>query len=186
MDFQAYTTLFDTLLNDPSPKAPYDNSSYINYTKLNRSRMNRWMKTGTLTDAAIAAVKRIDSPQHWIVITEAWCGDASHSIPFIQKLAEQNPLIQIDYELRDSEPFRINDYLTNGGKAIPKLVIYDEEGRSLADWGPRPAKCQALFHELRNSGLDFEIQKEALQKWYNENEGRDLQEELIALLAGLA
>jgi hypothetical protein len=186
MDFQAYSALFDTILNDPSPKAPYDKPSYLDYTKLNRSRMNRWMKTGILTDEAVIAVKKISTPQRWVVITEAWCGDAAHSIPFIQMLAEQNPLVTIDYELRDSEPFRINDFLTNGGKAIPKLVMYDASGKYLADWGPRPAKCQALFHELRDSGLDAETQKEELQKWYNANAGEDLQKELTALLSGLA
>lgn len=186
MNFQTYSALFDTILNDPSPKAPYDNPAYRDYTKLNRSRMNRWMKTGILTDEAVIALKKIGKPQRWVVITEPWCGDAAHSIPFIQLLAEQNPLIGIDYELRDSEPFRINDFLTNGGKAIPKLVIYDEAGNLLGDWGPRPEKCQALFHELKASDADFETQKEALQKWYNENGGEDIQKELMALLAGLA
>src|SRR3546814_13916104 len=68
-------------------------------------------------------VQRIQAPQRWTVITEPWCGDAAHSVPFIELASRKNPAITVSYELRDSEPFRINDYLTNGSKSIPKLII---------------------------------------------------------------
>jgi hypothetical protein len=99
--------------------------------------------------------------------------------------ARKNPLITIDYELRDSEPFRITGYLTNGGKAIPKLIIRDAEGNDLAVWGPRPERCQALFYGLKAANADAETQKIALQNWYNENDGKDIQAELTALLTTL-
>lgn len=46
--------------------------------------MNRWFKTGRLLDEMVTLIRQIDQPQHWIVITEPWCGDASHSIPFLK------------------------------------------------------------------------------------------------------
>src|SRR5690606_37230624 len=104
---------------------------------------------------------------HWFVITEPWCGDAAHSVPFIQLAAQLNPLITVEYELRDSEPFRINDYLTGGSKSIPKLIIRDDQGNDLATWGPRPVECQKLFDQLKIDQADFETQKTSLQHWYN-------------------
>lgn len=182
MNFETYHQLFDTILNDPQPSAPYDNPDYFNYTKLNASRSRRWLKTGVLSDELKTILHAISRPQHWIIITEPWCGDASHCVPFLHKMTQENPLIRVDYELRDQEPFRINEYLTNGGKSIPKLIIRDEAGNDLATWGPRPEGCQELYDRLKQENADLETLKIGLQQWYNENEGRELQEEIAALL----
>ena len=80
MTFEAYHQYFESIIQK-SPEqqtAPYNNPDYFDYTKLNWSRMNRWLKTGKITDAMTEAVKAIDSPQQWIIITEPWCGDAAH------------------------------------------------------------------------------------------------------------
>ena len=185
MNFQTYQDLFEHILDDHNPKAPYDNADYFNYMKLNYSRSKRWLKHGKLTESLKAVVEGIAQPQQWIVITEPWCGDASHIVPFLHMMSALNPLITVTYELRDAEPFRINDYLTKGGKAIPKLIIRDAEGNDLATWGPRPADCQKVYDRLKAENADFEKMKIALQHWYNENEGKDLQEEIAVLLRSL-
>jgi len=186
MEFARYLIEFERVLNSVPGEAPYDKAEYREYTKLNWSRMNRWLKKGELTASLQKVITQIDRPQRWIIITEPWCGDAAHTVPFIQLAAQLNPLIAIDYELRDRPPFRINEYLTNGGKSIPKLVIRDEHGTDLATWGPRPAACQKLYEELKAESADFDTLKVALQKWYNEDRGLSLQAELAALLEGAA
>jgi hypothetical protein len=182
MTFQTYLEQFEQILNSPNPPAPYDNPDYFNYTKLNWSRMNRWMKKGEILPHVKEKIEAIKESQEWIVITEPWCGDAAHIVPFIQMMADLNPLIRIDFELRDSEPNRIQDYLTNGSKAIPKLIIKNTNGQDLATWGPRPAKCQELYKEMHANQLPFEDVKIRLQNWYNENQGVEIQEEIAALL----
>ena len=181
MDFQTYLDQFEQILNAPHRQAPYDNEDYFNYTKLNWSRMNRWLKKGEILPQVKEKIQSITEKQEWIVITEPWCGDASHIVPFIHMMAELNPLIHEDYELRDSEPFRINDYLTNGGKAIPKLIIRNEKGDDLATWGPRPAECQLLYKEMHENKAPFEEVKIRLQNWYNEHHGVEIQEEISVL-----
>lgn len=186
MNFKEYSDLFDTILQkaDNAQVPPYDNPHYLEYVKLNQSRMQRWFKTGQLTPAFATATRNIQAFQHWIIITEPWCGDAAHSIPFMEMGAQLNPLIKITYELRDSEPFRINEYLTNNGKSIPKLIIRDAAGYDLGTWGPRPAECQALYFKLKAENADYDTQKIELQRWYNANKGKDIMDELTALLAG--
>ncbi len=182
MNFQAYIQQFEQILNASDRQAPYNNEDYFNYTKLNWSRMNRWLKKGEILPHVKEKIQSITEKQEWIVITEPWCGDASHIVPFIHMMAELNPLIHVDYELRDSEPFRINDYLTNGGKAIPKLIIKNDKGEDLANWGPRPVECQLLYKEMHDSKAPFEEVKIRLQNWYNEHHGVEIQEEIIGLI----
>lgn len=180
MTFSEYLDYFERIITTPQEAQlpPYDNAMYYDYTRLNWSRTNRWLKTAKLSDELVAAVLAIGSPQHWLIITEPWCGDAAHNVPLLHLAAAHNPLITVFYELRDSEPFSINSYLTNGGKSIPKLVIRDAEGKDLATWGPRPARCQQLYNILTAEKADFERVKTELQNWYNADKGAALMKEL--------
>lgn len=182
MNLQAYLSQFEQILKNTNPSEPYNDPGFLEYTKLNFSRTKRWLKTGKLNQEAITAIKTISTAQTWVIITEPWCGDAAHSVPFIEMLARENPLIKTVYELRDSEPFRINDYLTNGSKSIPKLIIKDEDGNDLGIWGPRPEECQAFFQKFVDDKADMDKMKEALQIWYNEDKGKGIQQELTQLI----
>lgn len=183
MDFANYLLIFEHIINNPEPPAPYNNPDYLNYARLNWSRQQRWFKTGVITPGMRDAMARITQPQHWVIITEPWCGDAAHNIPFLEMLAALNPLVTTEYQLRDAEPFLIQQYLTNGGKSIPKLISRDAEGKDLFTWGPRPEACQAVYDRLKAENADFETIKTEIQKWYNDDKGQSLQREMLAVLA---
>jgi hypothetical protein len=185
MNFTAYLQIFQNILDDPNPLPPYNNPDYLNYTKLNWSRQQRWLKLGVLNGALVTLIQSFNKKQFWTIITEPWCGDAAHTVPFLQQLADLNPLISVDYQQRDSEPLLINNYLTNGSKSIPKLIITDEDNKQLGVWGPRPAGCQLLFEQLVKEHVEMEQKKIALQQWYNADKGVSLQKELIALLSNI-
>lgn len=182
MNFQSYLEYFNRIIKDPQPAEPYNNPEYLEYTKLNWTRMNRWLKHGEVDETLKNIVKKIDKPQSWIVITEPWCGDAAHLVPFFHLITEVNPLQKADYELRDSPPNRIDQYLTNGSKSIPILVVKDEKGTDLFRWGPRPKEAQELYLSLHQRNAGFEETKIALQQWYNKDKGHILQAELKELL----
>ena len=183
MDFLAYQQIFQNILDDPNPPAPYHDPAYLNYTRLNWSRQQRWLKVGILNDELVGIIQSIKKQQFWTIITEPWCGDAAHSLPFLHRLSELSPLIKVDYQLRDTEPFLIDLYLTNGKKTIPKLIIADHENNDLAVWGSRPAECQLLYNRLLEEHVEIEQKKIALQKWYNDDKGVSLQNELLVIFS---
>ncbi|MGX5817200.1 thioredoxin family protein [Chitinophaga lutea] len=182
MDFANYLLIFEHIINNPEPPAPYNNPDYLSYARLNWQRQQRWLKTGVLTDGVRGAMARITRPQHWTIITEPWCGDAAHNIPFIEMIAALNPLVTTSYQLRDQPPFLIEQYLTNGTKSIPKLIARDENGSDLFVWGPRPTGAQAVYDRLKAENADFEQTKTEIQKWYNEDKGQSFQRELLTVL----
>lgn len=179
MNYSNYSQLFDAILGKAVPASPYDDAMYLDYTKLNRSRMKRWDNQLKLDENLVSRIRQISSPQHWIIITEPWCGDAAHIIPFLVRLAEQNPLISYDIQLQNSHLFLIDSYLTNGTKSIPKFIVRDESGNDLLVWGPRPKGAQELMDRMKADNADFETTKIALQHWYNEDKGVSLCKELI-------
>lgn len=182
MKYSEYTQLFEQILTSENPPAPYDNPDYFNYTKLNESRMKRWVKTMKIDEELTSVLEAVQVKQHWIIITEPWCGDASHIVPFLIRFSEQSDKITYELQLRDTEPFLIDDYLTNGGKAIPKLISRDEYGNDLFIWGPRPEGAQSLMNRLKEENADFEKIKVELQNWYNNDKGAQIQRELKELL----
>lgn len=177
-----YLQKFDDILNSEVAPAPYDNTAYLDYLKLNRSRQKRWLKTGEINPKLRQVVSKINTQQTWYLITEPWCGDAAHSVPFIKMMADLNPLITLNIVWRDTPPLMINDYLTNGGKSVPKLVIRNLKEKDLANWGPRPKECQAIYLNLKKKEAEFEEVKVTLQNWYNKDKGQSLQNEFIDLL----
>lgn len=182
MTYDQYLELNERILIDPNPGPPYDNPVYLNYARLGMSRMKRWDKTMRFSDAFLHALKQVDQPQLWIMITEPWCGDAHPVVPAIAMLPSVNPLISYDLQLRDSEPFLINSYLTNGGKSIPKLIVRDQNGNDLFTWGPKPEGARLLTLELKGAGVHYDTIATELQNWYNRDKGMSFQQELISLM----
>jgi hypothetical protein len=187
MTFEQYYMQFESIINKNSidQNPPYNQAEYFEYTQLNWSRLNRWLKKGELSAESKKVLRAIHTPQQWLVITEPWCGDAAHIVPFIELMRNENANISINYELRDSEPFSIEKYLTDGAKSIPKLIVRNEKGEDCAVWGPRPQACAAVFSILKAKGTPFEEMKIALQKWYNTDKGQEIQKEITQLLKSL-
>lgn len=183
MNFSEYQLYFQEVINAENPVAPYNDDAYLQYAKLNWTRQQRWLKIGELNLGLAALVENIKSPQQWLVITEPWCGDAAHLVPFIFKVAQLNPLITLEIELRDAPPFQIEKYLTGTSKSIPKLAIRNERGEDKVVWGPRPKGCQEVYDRLKAEGADFEKIKSQIQSWYNADKGHGFQQELLEALS---
>jgi hypothetical protein len=181
MNWNEYVDYFNQILEGKINTAPYDDEHFMEYTKLNISRMNRWLKQGKLNEALLEKLQQQQEMQTWILITEPWCGDAAHIVPFIYLLSEQCQNVTLKLQLRDTDS-EIEKYLTEGSKSIPKFIIRDANNKDLLVWGPRPKNAQAYFMELKSTETDVVKQKTALQQWYNQDKGVSLQLEMLELL----
>lgn len=156
---------------------------FLEYRKLNYQRSTRLDKTFIPSEETKQIFLKIHSPQKWIVITESWCGDSAQNLPVIAKLAQLNVLIDFKIVLRDSNLEFMDLHLTNGGRAIPKLIVFDENNNEIFKWGPRPVEAQNFFTRLKNDGKEkSEINKE-LQLWYGRNRGKEVEKEIAELVS---
>lgn len=178
-----YFEFVSQLVDERKTTGANQSESMIHYTKLSQQRMKRWFKTGKLIPDLEAKLAEIREAQTWIVITEAWCGDAAHAFAFIKKMADSNDHIKLDWKLRDENPELIDAHLTNGGRSIPKLIVNDESGNELYSWGPRPEHIQAKYLELNNNNVPYEQIQTELQKMYNADKGVSMQKEILALMS---
>ncbi len=181
MTWKEYQDYFAGILENNSPEHPYDDPAYLHYITLNMSRQNRWLKTGILTERTKEFLHSIKEEQNWIVITEPWCGDAAHTVPFLHLMSEENEHIHFSFQLRDNGS-EIENYLTGTSKSVPILIVRNEKGEDLFHWGPRPVPCKVLYEKLKAENADLETLKIELQKWYNADKGEAIQKEIIAEL----
>jgi hypothetical protein len=186
LTYTAYEQLIAGLLSQGRTTGPDQSEALTHYTMLNQQRMHRLDKTTLLLPSVQTAIRSITIGQTWLVLTEAWCGDAAQSIPVMNAMALLNPAISLRLVLRDEHPELMDRYLTNGvARSIPKLIALDTLAmEELFTWGPRPVALQELFYKMRADGVEYHHIKEELQRWYNRDRTISIQEELAALASG--
>ena len=159
--------------------------AYLEYTRMCLQRMRRWDKTAKVSHQMESLVRSISEAQVWLIITEAWCGDGSQSIPFLAKLADLNPLIDLKIIMRDENPEIMDAYLTNGARSIPKLVAFTKDLKvELFTWGPKPEYLIKRHKEYKHDaqGKPYKEFLEEIHLWYARNKNQDLEAELFPLI----
>jgi hypothetical protein len=157
----------------------------LDYMMMNFQRSQRIEKSYVVNDELCQMAKKIDTPQLWMVLTENWCGDSAQTLPYINKIAKCNPIIELKILERDKNLDIMDLYLTNGSRSIPKLVAFDYEGNELFQWGPRPKEAQDLIIRAKEAGKSKEEFMKELHLWYGRNRGKTIEEEFKAIIGNL-
>ena len=179
----AYRTLIKDLLTQGKSTGDNQSEDFLNYSKLNDKRMDRLDKTLKISEETAASIINLKNDFTFLVIAEGWCGDAAQILPVLNKIAETSSKINLKIVLRDENEELMNQFLTNGSKSIPKIIIVDNQNNVINSWGPRPsiATKMVLDYKEQNGSLDADFKKN-LQVWYNKDKGSNTQEDLVKLL----
>lgn len=187
MNYPEYRALISTLLLEGKTTGEDNSEAMLHYTKMNNQRMNRVEKTTVFTDELTAVIAGITNPHQLLVISEGWCGDAAQILPIIAKIASAAPeKFDLKIVLRDKNLALMDQHLTNGGRAIPVLLVLNAQGDLLLPkWGPRPAVLQDLISEWRNETDDKFLLAEKLHAWYAKDKTLSTQQELVEVFKQL-
>jgi len=182
LSYTAYRQLINDLLTEGKSTGTTEYPDYLQFSELNKSRMNRLDKTLKVLENNKQKLLKLTMSYTWLVISEGWCGDAAQILPVLNKLAEVSDNIDLRIVIRDENLELMDQFLTNGNRAIPILLILDAEMNVVNQWGPRPLTATQMVLDYKTKyGLldaDFKIQ---LQTWYNENKGIEIQNEVMNL-----
>lgn len=183
--YSEYRKLVTDLLSEGKSTGEQQSESLTHYTTLNEVRMNRLEKTISISEDVISKLQNLGNNYIWLVISEGWCGDAAQILPILDKMAAaSDKTIDLRIVLRDENNEFMSQYLTNGGRAIPKvIVICKEAGIVRAHWGPRPKGATELMANYKKEfGVIDEKIKTDLQLWYLQDKGISIQNELIEIM----
>ncbi len=186
--YPAYRQMLDELLAAGKTTGPEQTPELLAYAHLNEQRMNRLDKTVKLLPELVAALADVRKKYIWLILTEGWCGDAAQTVPVMEAVAQASAgHLHTAYLLRDENPDLIDQYLTNGSRSIPKLIVLHADTLTeVTHWGPRPAEAQALIVKLKGEGMAHDDFIRELHTWYAHDRTQATQHELLALVKQLA
>ena len=182
MNYQEYRNHIQMLISEFNYKESADD--LMHYNRLNDKRMKRLDKQIELDETVKQEVAQIENDFTWLVLSESWCGDAAQSLPVLNKFAELNHRINLKIVSRDENDPLMQQFLTDGSRSIPKLIVLDKNNEVIDHWGPRSKRAKALMDEYKekNGKIDSQI-KEDLQVWYNKDKGQSIEKELVEILS---
>ncbi|OGS75456.1 MAG: thioredoxin [Flavobacteria bacterium RIFCSPLOWO2_12_FULL_31_7] len=183
VSYQEYRTKVSKLIREGKSTGNEQSADLLHYSELNEVRMNRLEKTLKMDAKVLENLQKLKSKQTWLVISEGWCGDAAQILPIIKLMAEASENIDLKIVFRDENETLMAEFLTNGAKSIPKLIILDENLEIINHWGPRPEAAKNLILDYKaQHGIVDEPAKIALQKWYLDDKGISTMKEIISIL----
>jgi hypothetical protein len=185
LTYNLYSVLIEALVAAGKTSGQEQTEERIAYTKLNAQRSKRVHKTFKMLPELETVLDQIPEKWDWLLISETWCGDGAQLVPAIAEIAAKNPNIELTILLRDENPELTDQYLTNGGRAIPKLICQNAEtGETIFTWGPRPTEIQQkvkLFKTENPYATKDELHHE-LAIWYAKDKSEALQHDLSTLI----
>ena len=106
---------------------------YVDQMSMNKDRFVAALDSVAVAAGDVPLRERFAAARRVLVITEDWCGASIASVPFVIKLVEGMPGVEMRIFLRDENPDLMDQFLKNGlYRSIPVIVFLDEHMNELA------------------------------------------------------
>lgn len=158
-----------------------DFHGYVAAARKHAELWNGLYRTLSIDQTLIDRIKSISGRWHLLVLSEHWCADAVSTVPFLARLAEQVPSLDLRILPRDENPDLMDAHLTNGTRSIPVVMVLDDDFVEHGWWGPRPTELQRWFH-AEGAALTMEERHKSKRQWYARDRGVSTIREVLALL----
>jgi hypothetical protein len=106
---------------------------YLDQMAMNRDRMVRAIDATVIRPQDTQVLTSHGATRKILVITEDWCGTSLAYVPFIARLCDGRPGVELRVFPRDANPDVMDQFLKKGRyRSIPVIVFFDDEMRELA------------------------------------------------------
>lgn len=149
-------------------------------------------RRATVSDDAVREVSSLDGSWKLLVLSEDWCSDAVSTLPFVARLAESSPNIEMRVLARDDHMDVMLEHRTprpavgtepsGWSNAIPVVIVLDGDFEERGWWGPRPAELQRWFWTEGQSLTTKQERGRYLRTWYARDRGVTTTQEILGLL----
>jgi hypothetical protein len=139
-------------------------------------------KRATVPEELCERALALRQPRRLLVLLEDWCGDAINSVPYIVRLAEAAPQLDLRVLRRDEHPELMDRHLTGASRSIPVVIVLDERYNECGWWGPRPGALQQWVR-AEGSALEKSERYLEIRRRYALDRGRSILGELLDLLS---
>lgn len=166
-----------------------DGVTYAAFTSAFSNRKRDWRQRdgwAVISDSLMTRARALPMKLRVLAVAEEMCNDSMNSIPYLARLAELTPMIELHIvnSARGRsimEAFRTPD----GRAATPTVVVLDANGRVAGCWIERPERLRKWSLTPRDS-LPKDQRFEDRRGWYENDKGRSAMAEWIPMLERIA
>ena len=106
---------------------------YVEKMSFNRERFVEAIEDATVGPEGARVLERLAGARRVLVISEDWCGTCLAHVPYVAKLIEGRPEIEMRLFPRDANLDLMDQYLKAGRyRSIPVFAFFDEHMNELA------------------------------------------------------
>jgi transcriptional regulator with XRE-family HTH domain len=106
---------------------------YVDKMSFNRERFVEALEDATVGPEGARMLERLAGARRVLVISEDWCGTCLAHVPYVAKLIEGRPEIEMRLFPRDANLDLMDQYLKQGRyRSIPVFAFFDEHMNELA------------------------------------------------------
>ncbi len=160
-------------------------TEFLETAEANRDLWHAVSARAVVPGEVLARVAALPGRWHLLVLNEDWCGDAVNSVPYVARLAELAPNLELRVLARDANLDLMDTHLTNGSRSIPVVIVLDEDFVEQAWWGPRPKELQSWVLGP-GMALEKELRYREVRRWYARDRGRTVLDEIATMLERVA
>ena len=182
--YEEYFNMLEELFAQGKTTGEDQSDSMLEYASLNLHRMKRINKTYKIDEETKNKFNQLNNNYIWLVITEGWCGDAAQILPILNRIASESSFIELKVVLRDQNLDLMDEFLTNGARSIPKLILINKDSGDIEGvWGPRPKENQDMVMEFKNNpSMSYTEFSKKVQLWYAKDKGKSIEKEICQLM----
>lgn len=151
-------------------------------------RKAEWRENFAAADVpdALLARARAAGAYKLLVIAVDGCSDSVNTIPYMARLAELVPGLELRVVGSDAGRPVMETHRTRDGRAAtPTVIVLDSDYQEVGCWIERPDALQSWIQGQKGSMDDNEIFDRKM-KWYDEDRGQATLAELVAVLEAAA
>ena len=155
---------------------------FIERAEVNQDLWRSLRKRGRVPADVTERLQGLPESRYLLVLLEDWCGDAVNTIPVLAQLADETPPLELRVLRRDENLDLMDAHLSGTARAIPVVIVLDEQFEELAWWGTRPAELQRWVSSPEAQRLTKEDRYREVRRWYARDHGRTTLAEITDLL----
>jgi len=154
-----------------------------------KARRQTWLDNhanGAPDSAAVARAALVPGRWRFLVVAEDACGDSANTIPYLARLVEAVPTLDLRIVNSAEGRWVMDSHQTEDGRgATPTVVLLDEQGAERGCWVERPYVLRKLVAEVRAGTVAGNLM-EVVTAWRREDQGRSTINDLLDLLDAAA
>jgi hypothetical protein len=144
------------------------------------------VRLAAVPDALALRARSVGGKWRVLVITVAGCSDSANSVPYLVKLVQQTPGMEVRLVTADAaRPWMEAHPTPDGRGATPTVLLLDDSYRIRGCWVEQPAALQAWWLPALTDGSAARRFNEKMA-WYRTDAGRETLREFIDVMEAAA